>query len=70
MKNEEFYEMDNFNLEIPKRCKNVDPNILNPRNLWKDKEKYDKERINLAKMFISNFKKYSVKDLESYGPNI
>ena len=70
LQDEEFYEIDNFKLAIPKKCKNVDPNILNPRNLWKDKEQYDKESLKLAIMFKTNFDKYSLPDIEKYGPVI
>ena len=70
LQDEEFYEIDNFKLAIPKKCKNVDPNILNPRNLWKDKEQYDKESLNLALMFKTNFDKYSLPNIEKYGPVI
>jgi len=70
LKNEEFYKIPKFNLEIPKKCQNVDSNILNPRNLWSNKKKYDKERDTLVNMFISNFKKYNLQNIEKYGPTI
>jgi len=33
--------MDIFGLPIPKHVDGIDPNILNPRNTWADKENYD-----------------------------
>jgi len=43
---------------------NVDANVLNPKNAWKDKDAYIKTRDNLAKLFIDNFKKYLKDDAE------
>ncbi|MBI5150323.1 MAG: phosphoenolpyruvate carboxykinase (ATP) [Candidatus Omnitrophica bacterium] len=47
-----------FNLRIPDRVQGVDTNILNPRNLWQNKEEYDQTARRLASMFIENFKKF------------
>ena len=54
------YELDPiFNLNIPKSCPNVPAEILNPRNVWTDKAKYEKSAKALAKKFQENFaKKY------------
>ncbi len=53
-----------FNLRFPKICPNVDPRILNPRNMWKDKKAYDDAASKLKSMFQNNFKKH---DFGSYG---
>lgn len=47
-----------FNLQIPTALDGVDDILLNPRNTWTDKNRYDEERIKLAQMFIENFQKY------------
>ncbi len=47
-----------FGLFVPTKLGNIDPNILNPRNSWEDKDDFDKTRDELALMFIENFKKY------------
>ena len=44
-----------FNVQIPKAVAGMDPNILNPRNLWADKSAYDAQAVKLAQMFIKNF---------------
>jgi phosphoenolpyruvate carboxykinase (ATP) len=71
---EEFETMPFFNLQVPKRVKNIDENILNPRNLWKDKAAYDATARNLAKLFIENFRKFTDlpqgKAVEQAGPTI
>lgn len=54
------YEKDEiFNLNIPKSCPNVPSEILNPKNIWSDKDKYTESAKTLAGKFIDNFaKKY------------
>ena len=54
------YELDPiFNLNIPKSCPNVPAEILNPRNVWTDMDKYEASAKALAKKFQENFaKKY------------
>ncbi len=47
-----------FNLHVPAQVNGVDPQILTPRNLWKDKADYDQTARKLAEMFITNFKKF------------
>jgi len=50
---------DFFGLAIPSSCPNVPTEILDPRNTWGDKYRYDAIAENLALMFKENFKKYS-----------
>lgn len=56
--NVEFYEHSVFKLFIPKTCPNVPAEVLNPRELWADKEAYDKKVLELAESFKENFKKF------------
>jgi phosphoenolpyruvate carboxykinase (ATP) len=71
---EKYENLDIFNLKYPVKIDNLDSNLLNPRNSWKDKKKYDAIRFKLANMFDQNFKKYKVHklyhDLNLAGPII
>jgi len=49
---------DLFNLDIPVVCPDVPPEILNPKNMWIDKDSYDLSAKKLAQMFIDNFKRF------------
>lgn len=54
-----FQKLPVFNLLMPTSCPGVPPEILNPRNTWKDKEAYDLQLQHLAKLFTKNFEKYA-----------
>lgn len=47
-----------FGIGIPESCPNVPDEVLSPRATWADKEAYDLKARELAREFISNFKKY------------
>ncbi len=63
-----------FRLNVPKTLGDIDPDLLNPRNAWPDKEEFDTERDKLAAMFIENFHRYDDKggefDYASAGPQL
>ncbi len=63
-----------FRLHVPQTLGNINPEILNPRNAWSDKEAFDRSRDELAQMFIDNFKKYQVDggefDYSAAGPKL
>lgn len=56
--NVETFEDPIFGIQIPKSVNNVPEEVLNPRNTWKDKEKYDIAAKKLATMFHENFKDF------------
>ncbi|WP_158798622.1 phosphoenolpyruvate carboxykinase (ATP) [Pedobacter sp. L105] len=47
-----------FGLMMPDACPGVPSEILNPRNTWSDKNKYDQKTNELAKAFLDNFKQF------------
>ncbi|HUW68610.1 MAG TPA: phosphoenolpyruvate carboxykinase (ATP) [bacterium] len=69
----EFETLPIFGLSIPKAIVGVDSSLFNPRNLWKDKDAYDKQARRLGVAFIENFVTYTDteegKRLVSAGPN-
>jgi len=70
----EFEKTRWFGLQIPKALPGVDSAVLNPRNAWGDKEKFDATANRLAGMFVENFKKYITKgddfDFTQAGPKM
>ncbi|MBR4435064.1 MAG: phosphoenolpyruvate carboxykinase (ATP) [Clostridia bacterium] len=48
-----------FNVMVPKTCEGVPDEVLDPREMWADKQAYDKAAQELANMFVKNFSKYS-----------
>jgi phosphoenolpyruvate carboxykinase (ATP) len=47
-----------FNLEVPKTCEGVNPEVLNPRLSWADKEAYDTQATRLAHLCVDAFKPF------------
>jgi phosphoenolpyruvate carboxykinase (ATP) len=56
--NIEFYQHPVFKVLVPKACPNIPQEILNPRDVWEDKEEYDKKAMQLLEKFSENIKKY------------
>lgn len=48
-----------FGLSIPKAIAGVDSSLFNPRNLWKDKDAYDRQARLLGGKFVENFVTYT-----------
>jgi phosphoenolpyruvate carboxykinase (ATP) len=61
-----------FNLDIPTSCPGVPSEILDPRNTWSDKNKYDLSANRLATLFVKNFQKFGEipKEIQKAGPKI
>ncbi len=47
-----------FGLEMPRSCPDVPNAILNPRENWRNENKYDEQAKKLAELFNNNMKKY------------
>jgi phosphoenolpyruvate carboxykinase (ATP) len=61
-----------FNLDMPTSCSGVPDEVLDPRNTWSDKDKYDTAARRLAVLFVKNFEKFGImpKDVVKAGPKI
>jgi phosphoenolpyruvate carboxykinase (ATP) len=59
-----------FNLEMPSSCSCVPDEVLNPRNTWSDKDRYDAAAKRLAALFVKNFEKFGsvAKEVVEAGP--
>jgi len=51
----EFKHHDIFNVDYPVSCPDVPAEMLDAREMWKDKQAYDKAANKLAQMFADNF---------------
>ncbi|WP_457743621.1 phosphoenolpyruvate carboxykinase (ATP) [Sulfurimonas sp.] len=74
IKESEFDTTKTFRLQVPKTLGNINPDLLNPRNAWADKEAFDAARDKLAEMFVENFKRYQTEDSQfdfsTAGPKV
>jgi phosphoenolpyruvate carboxykinase (ATP) len=74
IKESEFDTTKTFRLQVPKTLGNINPDLLNPRNAWTDKDAFDKARDELAEMFVENFKRYQTEDSQfdfsTAGPRV
>lgn len=71
--NIQFNEDKVFGFYIPSMIPELPAEILNPRNSWSDKEKYDEILNKLAISFTDNFKQYSDKvdaEILKGGPRV
>jgi len=58
-----------FGFDIPVSLSGVDPDLLNPRNAWMDKDEYDSTAKKLSGMFVKNFEKYD-SPISQFGPKV
>ena len=72
--NVEYEVYDTFNLQVPKSCPGVPPELLNPRKAWTaGSDSFTTEVTKLGKLFTENFKKYeseATEDVIKAGPVI
>jgi len=69
--NVETFEDPFFGLNIPKEVNGVPSEVLNPRDTWEDKNKYDEMAKKLASMFRENFKEFEsqvTEEIKNAGP--
>jgi len=60
-----------FGFEVPKKCKGVPDDVLDPASSWPSKDEYMKRYKELASRFIENFKKFEADtpaEISSAGP--
>ena len=53
-----FVKDQRFGFSVPTTCEGVPDSILQPRQTWSDKKKFDNVADLLARMFIENFEQY------------
>lgn len=56
--NIEFTTHQVFGLRMPTSCPNVPSEILNPKNTWENKDKYNNKALELANSFNENFTQF------------
>ena len=61
--------LEGLGLNIPLSSGFTYDNLLYPRELWSNTDDYDIQLDNLINLFTANFKKYSLADMEQYGPS-
>jgi phosphoenolpyruvate carboxykinase (ATP) len=62
-----------FGFDIPTSCPGVPDEILNPRNTWSDAQAYDLKAVELANLFLKNFRKFEAgcgADILSAAPKV
>ena len=61
-----------FNLQMPTSCPGVPAEVLDPRNTWSDKDRYDAAARRLAMLFVKNFEKFGSveKEIIRAGPRV
>jgi phosphoenolpyruvate carboxykinase (ATP) len=60
-----------FNLDVPRACPGVPPEVLVPRNTWADQGAYDRQAQKLARMFAENFRAFeadAAPEVKAAGP--
>jgi phosphoenolpyruvate carboxykinase (ATP) len=58
LNNAQFSIDPNFGFEVPVAVAGIDPNMLDPRAAWADKNAYDETAAKLVKQFVDNFAQF------------
>lgn len=68
----EFRHDHRFNVDVPTSLPNVDAGLLDPRSTWADGDAYDAQSLELATLFVNNFKKYADGEVDytPFGPRV
>jgi phosphoenolpyruvate carboxykinase (ATP) len=61
LQNVEYSIDETFGLQIPSVCQGIPTPVLNPRNAWQDRAKYEKAAQNLVKLFNEHFTRFKEK---------
>ena len=56
----EFEREPFFGLQVPKSVPDVPSELLDPRNVWADKNAYDEQARKLSQLFFDNFKRFEM----------
>jgi phosphoenolpyruvate carboxykinase (ATP) len=48
-----------FGVHVPLACPGVPPEVLKPRNTWADKDAYDRQARELARLLVENFRQFA-----------
>ncbi|MCI1945947.1 phosphoenolpyruvate carboxykinase (ATP) [Clostridium luticellarii] len=72
LKDGNFIEHPIFKVMMPTSCPGVPDEILNPRNMWKDKRAYDIKAQELSRKFQENFKRFEgiSQNIINAGPRV
>ena len=68
----EYYTDPIFGFEVPQHCEGVPDKVLRPEKTWEDPQAYREKYLQLAALFIENFKKFRAgcsAEVAQAGPN-
>lgn len=72
--NAETFDLPYFNLSVPVSVNSVDSELLDPRNTYTNVDEWESKALDLAKLFIENFEKFTDNDagkaLVAAGPQL
>lgn len=69
----EFRKDPVFGFEVPLHCEGVPDKVLKPSETWEDPKAYQEKYVQLASLFVENFKKFQdgcPPDVVKAGPNL